>query len=171
MSSVKSDKCTAPVMRWKEKAEHWSRQTGVPAPLLLAFIDQESDGRTDVPARYEPGYERTFVKGNPKAQKIMQLCRISSKECASSYGVLQVMFPLAYGYGARSIVDAHENSIRYGAAHIGNLATKLYKEGERYYGENHVKRIAGAYNGAGMDSGYARAVWKLYQKYNSAKEV
>lgn len=165
MSSIKSYTCASPVLQWKDQAAHWSRQTGVPTALLLAFIDQESDGRRDVPARYEPGFEARYVKGKPKAQAIIKHCRITSKECASSYGILQVMFSLAYGYGARSPQDAHENSLRYGAAHLGNLATKLYREGEKYYGEQHVKRIAGDYNGAGAESNYAADVWTLYQKY------
>lgn len=169
MSSIKQAACPAGILKWKGQAEHWSRQTGVPAALLLAFIDQESDGRENVPARYEPRYEAQYVKGNPKNQKIIKQCRITSRECASSYGVLQVMFPLAYGYGARSTRDAHDSSLRYGAAHIGSLATKLYREGERYYGEEHVKRIAGGYNGAGAESQYALDVWKLYEKYK--KEV
>lgn len=169
MSSIKSTTPAAGVIQWKDQAAHWSKQTGVPTALLLAFIDQESDGRKDVPARYEPRYEQTYTKGNAKAQKVMNHCRISSREFSSSYGIMQTMFILAYGYGARSVSDAHENSLRYGAAHIGNLATKLYKEGEKYYGEEHVKRIAGDYNGAKEHSQYAKDIWKLYQKYQ--KEV
>lgn len=165
MSSIKSTAPAAPVLQWKDQAAHWSKQTGIPTALLLAFIDQESDGRKDVPARYEAGYEQTYTKGNPKAQKIIKQCRLSSREYSSSYGILQTMFGLAYGYGARSTADAHDNSLRYGAAHLGNLATKLYKEGEKYFGEEHVKRIAGDYNGAKEHSQYAKDIWTLYQKY------
>ena len=56
MSSVKSPTAPARVLQYKPTAEKWSRQTGVPAALILAVIDQESDGRAEA-RRYEPRYK------------------------------------------------------------------------------------------------------------------
>ena len=167
MSSVKSPlTCPAAVMRWKQHAEHWSRQTGVPTALILAVIDQESDGRPNA-ERPEPTYLgklKTTPAGAHKI-KVMQSVGIPPEQAATSYGLMQPLLMLAYGYGAKSkhdLLDPNKN-IRYCTAHIAVLA----KQTGTGYTDTHILKIAGAYNGAGANSTYARDILTLYKKYQT----
>lgn len=156
MSSVNNPKAPARVLQYKASAEHWSKQTGVPTALILAIIDQESDGREES-TRYEPAYTPA-----PTYKPAMDKAGVPLEVQKTSYGLMQMMFPVAWGYGARSTAElktAH-TAIRYGAAHLG----QLYKK----YNSN-ILQAAGAYNGAGPNSKYAKDVLTLYNKYS--KEV
>lgn len=156
MSSVKSPTAPARVLQYRPAAEKWSRQTGVPVALILAVIDQESDGRAEA-RRYEPRY-----KVSATHKKAMDAAGVPEEVQKTSYGLMQMMFPVAWGYGARSTAELADpdKAIRYGAAHLGTL----YK---KYNGD--IAKTAGAYNGAGPNSRYAKDVLKLYEKY--AEEV
>ena len=165
MSSVKSPlTCPAAVMRWKQHAEHWSRQTGVPTALILAVIDQESDGRPNA-ERPEPAYLaklKTTASGAYKL-KVMQNTGIPPEHATTSYGLMQPLLMLAYGYGAKSkhdLLDPNKN-IRYSTAHLATLA---HQTGTGYT-DPHILQIAGRYNGAGENSKYAKDVLTLYKKY------
>ena len=167
MSSVKSPlTCPAAVMRWKQHAEHWSRQTGVPTALILAVIDQESDGRPNA-ERPEPAY-LAKLKATPAGShklKTMQNIGIPPEQAATSYGLMQPLLMLAYGYGAKSkhdLLDPNKN-IRYSTAHIATLA---HQTGIGYT-DTHILQIAGRYNGAGYHSNYAKDVLTLYKKYKT----
>lgn len=147
---------------WRPQAKKWSKQTGTPAALILAIIEMESGGQPFV-TRYESEYRRNYVDGNKKNMAIARECGLTHEQVATSYGLMQLMFPLAYGYGARSIkalLDPDQN-IRFGAAHLGTL---IKKRGGALDGAC-IRRTAGAYNGAGAASSYARGVYSLYLQY------
>ena len=152
------------VVRWQEVCEHWEKQTKVPAALLLGFIQQESGGYENC-TRYEPAYEKKYCAKGTRGYDIAKKCGMTTHDVATSYGLMQLMFPLAYGYGARSRADAFNpiQNIRYGAAHIAALA----KQFNVPFGGEGILRVAGAYNGAGSTSGYARNVLALYRNYET----
>ena len=167
MSSVKTPLfCPTVVMRWRAYAEQWSRQTGVPTALILAIIDQESDGRPNV-ERPEPTYLgklKTTPAGEHKL-KVMQSVGIPPEQATTSYGLMQPLLMLAYGYGAKSkhdLLDPNKN-IRYSTAHLATLA---HQTGIGYT-DPHIHQIAGRYNGAGANSTYAKDVLTLYKKYKT----
>ena len=172
------------VIRWRTLAEKWSRQTGCPAALILAVIQQESGG-DPAATRYEPEYEERY---RARCEEIARACSLSTKDVATSYGLMQLMLPLAWGYmgpaqkedgsgGVKSLLDPELN-IRFGAAHLGvlirkelakhndaaSLALGLQKEIDAEV----VRVVAGRYNGGGSGSAYARnvcALWQQYERY------
>lgn len=160
MSSVNNPKAPAKVLQYKEIAAHWSRQTGVPAALILAVIDQESDGRADA-RRYEPKY-----KPSDTHKAAMDKAGVPLEVQKTSYGLMQMMFPVAWGYGARTTVELQEPkvAIRYGAAHIAALAKNLSKN-PNWDSPAFIREVAARYNGCKPDNKYATDVLKLYQKY------
>ena len=162
MSSVLQSTCPSAVMRWRKNAEHWSRQTKVPAALILAVIDQESDGNPTA-RRAEPTYHTTLINRPKSAQRLRLMAAsvgLNTKQLVTSYGLMQPLFTLAYGYGARSICDLEDpdKNIRYCAAHLATLMAKH---------KGDIAKTAGAYNGAGSASKYAKDVVKLYNKYSA----
>lgn len=148
---------------WRPLSEKWAKQTGVPAALILAVIGMESGGQPHV-TRYEPAYQKRYVDSNRDALRKAAECGLTSEQYATSYGLMQLMFQVAYGYGARSIADVLDphNNIRYGAAHLGALKKRHCVGDINGVG---LRAIAGAYNGAGASSAYARGVYNLYIKY------
>lgn len=171
MSSVKSSLCPSSVLQWQSYVEHWSRQTGIPTALGLAVIDQESDGRASV-SRQEASYLKellTTSEGAVKIRRIQKETGLSEKEIVTSYGLMQPLFTLAYGYGARSKEDLYDpnKNIRYCMSHLSVLAKKHLKHGEKKFSDAHIRRIAARYNGCGEEDSYARDVLALYKKYTS----
>lgn len=151
------------VTQWAKSAEKWSLRTGTPTALILATIHQESRG-LPMATRYEPAYQEKYVNNNDKNKRIARECGLTLDEVATSYGLMQLMFPLAYGYGARSkemLFDADQN-IRLGAAHLSSLIKKC-----RFpiTDTTCIRVVAGNYNGAGSNSSYARSVGGLYLMY------
>ena len=150
--------------RWKTLAQKWSRQTKCPAALILAVIQQESGGQPGV-SKYEPGYEQDHLA---RCKEISMATGLSTDKIATSYGLMQLMVPTAWGYlsavdkgsGAiTALLDPNKN-IRYGAAH---LATKICN---RDITPAVIRDAAGRYNGGGSDSAYARNVFALWQRYD-----
>lgn len=161
MSSVNNPKAPARVLQYKASAEHWSKQTGVPTALILAIIDQESDGREES-TRYEPAYTPA-----PTHKPAMDKAGVPLEVQKTSYGLMQMMFPVAWGYGARSTAElktAH-TAIRYGAAHIAGLAKGLSKSPT--WSASFIREVAARYNGSKSTGKYASDVLKLYQKYQT----
>ena len=156
MSSINSPKAPARVLQYKAIAQKWAAQTGISPALILAIIDQESDGKEEA-ERYESAYKPSQTHINA-----MQRAGVPTEVMKTSYGLMQLMFPVAWGYGARSTMELKipDTAIRYGAAHLAMLYKKNGCD---------VKKTAGAYNGAGANSKYARDVAILYEKYK--KEV
>ena len=163
------------VAKWRNLAEQWSRQTKVPAAFLLAIIQQESGGNAAA-TRYEPDYEQRYTT---RCREIARVSSLSLKSVAASYGLMQLMLPLAWGYlssidkekPVEALLDPDKN-IRYGAAHLSALRTKCPLPGVGWDGAV-VRWVAGRYNGAGSDSGYARNVAALYTRFSELlkKEV
>lgn len=154
------------VIRWRELAGKWARQTGVPTPLILAVIQQESGGNLAA-VRFEGGYLDKYG-GTVKFRNICKATGYEPEAVASSYGLMQLMMPLAWGYMSAEqknnlaidyLLDPDQN-IRYGAAHLAALIKGRTIDGAR------VRAAAGAYNGGGSDSAYARNVYALWQRYD-----
>lgn len=160
------------VIRFRGLAEFWSRQTGCPAALILATIQQESGGAPEV-TRYEPEYERSYCGKGSKGAQIAAKCGITIKQVATSYGLMQLMLPLAWGYlsdadkgpGVIAALLDPDKNIRYGAAHLGALLKK-HRRGA-VIDAAVIRAVAGAYNGAKSESAYARNVCALWRKYET----
>lgn len=168
------------VFRWRDLAEKWGRQTGCPPALILAVIEQESGGDPGA-VRPEPEY---LAKYTDRCREIAKAAGIAPEQVASSWGLMQLMMPLAWGYmgpDARkdpvgALLDADQN-VRFGAAHLGILIRKeLAKENTvlhlllgmpRTVDAAIVRIAAGRYNGAGSGSAYARNVCALWRKYEA----
>jgi hypothetical protein len=165
MSSILSSKCPTNVLQWRHLAEKWAKQTKVPTALILAFIDQESDGNYKC-IRVEKSYCQKLLNtpaGKRKLDEIHRATGLNYQDIVTSYGLMQPLFMLSWGYGSKHIADLYDpdSNIRYCSAHIATLMS-------RYKGD--MQSVAGAYNGAGRNSKYATDVMKLYAKYKSYLE-
>jgi uncharacterized protein YcbK (DUF882 family) len=135
---------------------------------VLAVISAESSGKPDA-IRHEPKFEQSYIINNPTWRKLCLDLQITTQEAATSYGLMQLMFTTAYGYGCRSTKDAldPDKNIRYGVAHLAML---IKKHGTK-------EAALAAYNGgdgaaADLKSGkdtaatrYSRKVMALYNEY------
>lgn len=169
------------VFRWRRLAEYWGRLTECPAALILAVIEQESGG-DKYAVRCEPEYMKRY---EARCRDIARVCGLSLEDVATSYGLMQLMMPLAWGYmgpDARkdpigALLNPNQN-VRFGAAHLGvllkkelskrNDAISLALGREREIDAAVVRAAAGRYNGGGNGSAYARnvcALWRLYETY------
>lgn len=154
------------VLSFLPLAEKWARQTGVPVALILATIEMESGGRVTC-EKFEPTFRLS-----PKTGAAMTEAGVSPREQRTSYGLMQMMLPVAWGYGARSKADLFDanKAIRYGTAHIAALAQ--HRKAVKPYDDAHIRAIAGAYNGSGAAGRYAANVLALCRKYQGLiKEV
>ncbi|MDR1509603.1 MAG: transglycosylase SLT domain-containing protein [Synergistaceae bacterium] len=162
------------VSRWWNLVDKWAVQVGVSQSLILAVIQQESGGNPNA-SRYEPAYEKNYILGNPERLALCKKLGISTHDAAASWGLMQLMFFTAYGYGGKTIktlLDPDQN-IRFGAAHLGALI-KTYRSKEA---------ALAAYNGGGKGAAdwkagkgtdatrYAKNVMALYEKYRDAALV
>lgn len=161
------------VLRWRTLAEKWSRQTGCPAALILAVIQQESGGNPKA-AKYEKDFLRNNPKLEPRVREIMRMCGLSIAQVTTSYGLTQLMLTTAWGYLSAAdkgsdviaaLLDPGKN-IRYGAAHLAALRSKCTLPVKGWDGAV-VRYAAGRFNGAGNNSGYARNVCSLWQRYEA----
>ena len=154
---------------------NWGMITRVPLQLILATIHQESGGQTTA-SRKEPGYLENYGK-SAKFQHIVHATGYAPEEVACSYGLMQLMLPLAWGYmspqhrnsSAKEVLYDADMNIRYGAAHLATLIEKIKGPAPRdhYYelSDLEVRDVAGRYNGGGRNSKYAYNISYLYKKY------
>ena len=172
-------KPTEKVAQWRKLAEYWGRQTECPAALILAVIEQESGGDKDA-VRYEPEYERRY---KTRCEEISGEAGIAVPCVASSYGLMQLMLPLAWGYMSKEQRDGNAvailcdpaQNIRFGAAHLSvllrkelarhNDAVSLALGVRKEIDGGIISAVAGRYNGAGSSSAYAKNVCSLWKKY------
>ena len=152
------------VTQWRKLAEYWGRQTECPAALILAVIEQESGGDKDA-VRYEPEYEKRY---KARCEEIATEAGITVSQAASSYGLMQLMLPLAWGYmGNEQRRDDVTALLLYPAQELAkhndavSLALGLRKEIDGGI----IRAVAGRYNGAGSSSVYAKNVCSLWRKY------
>ena len=150
------------VSRWLVSARKWGRLTDLPPALILAVIQQESGGNP-LASRHEPRYLEQYGSTD-KFKSIVERTMLYPQDIATSYGLMQLMVPTAWGY----LSSQHKNSdvieilldpdlnIRYGAAHLSALFKK----------HGSIKGAAGRYNAAGADSRYAKNVEALYWRYD-----
>ena len=150
------------IARWIPLARKWGRLTDLPPALILAVIQQESGGNP-IATRHEPRYLEQYGSTS-KFQGIIKKTMLYPQDIATSYGLMQLMVPTAWGY----LSEHHKNNnvieilldpdlnIRYGSAHLASLFRK----------HGTVTGAAGRYNAAGADSRYAKNVEALYWKYD-----
>ena len=168
---------TEKMQKWRKLAEYWSRPTKCPAALILAVMEMESGGNPNV-TRFEMDYLDLYG-GTAKFRNICKTTGYKAKEVATSYGLMQLMLPLAWGYmsdqhktaQAKLFLLEPENNIRYGSAHLAMLVKKhtLYNANhQQNYSLNaaEIRHVAGLYNGGGSASAYARNVCALWQRYD-----
>ncbi len=167
------------VARWRRLAEYWGRQTECPPGLILAVIEQESGGDKDA-VRYEPEYEKKYMA---RCAEIAEASGITVSQAASSYGLMQPMLPLAWGYMSKEqrcgdviavMCDPAQN-VRFGAAHLGALLSKELAKRSDAVNLAHgirkeidgavIRAVAGRYNGAGSSSAYAQNVCSMWKRY------
>lgn len=151
------------VLMWKDLAEKWGKQTGVPKELILAVIQMESGGNPKA-KRYEPEYQRKYF-ASAKFEEIQRVARISPQEVATSYGLMQLMPMTAWGYLSTvdkspslitALLDPSKN-IRYASAHIATLAKK---------NRGNLQYAARDYNGTGQKAeSYGLKAITLYEEY------
>ena len=167
------------VTQWRKLAEYWGRQTECPAALILAVIEQESGGDKDA-VRYEPEYEKRY---KARCEEIAAEAGITVAQAASSYGLMQLMLTLAWGYmgneqrrdDVRALLLYPAQNVRFGAAHLGvllrkelskhNTAVNLIMGKRKEIDGGIIRAVAGRYNGAGSSSVYAKNVCSLWRKY------
>ena len=151
------------VIRWRSVIDRWCVELKVSQSLILAVIQQESGGDPSA-TRYEPAYERRYILNNSTWLDRCKAGRFSTKEAATSYGLMQLMFPTAWGYGARhpkELLDPNVN-VRYGIAHVASLQKKytLFESLVAYNGGD------GAVSGkTPLAWRYADKVFALYERY------
>ena len=162
------------VIEHRELASKWGRQTHVPAALILAVIQQESGGRAAA-VRAEAGYLKQYG-ATPKFVQIVKATRLMPEQVAASYGLMQLMLPLAWGYmsegdkGSNAIVALldPEKNVRYGSAHSAVLLKQVCNCMKRNIDEDVVRAVAARYNGCNLYDDYADnvvALWRRYDKW------
>lgn len=109
-------------------------QFGLDPDWLEAQVLVESSGRTDG-FRYEPEFYRRYLQGKP------EWARWSARRCSSSYGLLQVMFPVAVENGFKG--EPEELFVPRTGLYWGALVLKKMLE---WAGGNMTKALV-AYNG------------------------
>jgi soluble lytic murein transglycosylase-like protein len=153
------------VTRWLSVVDKYCVELKVSQSLILAMIQMESGGNPDA-KRYEPAYERRYILNN---KVWIERCRnggFSTREAATSYGLMQLMFPTAWGYGARKPGELYDPA-RNISIGVALMASKLKKY--------NTKEALAAYNGGdGAVKSKTPDAWKysanayaLYENYRA----
>ena len=161
------------VLRWKEIARKWATQTGLTASLVLGLIHQESGGNERA-YRFEPLYHTGRIIGDTTWERRMDEHGWEPRDVSASYGLTQLMFPTAWGYGCRDPKQLYDPdyNIRLGCAHLAALRSHAQLAS--------LPEALAAYNGgnggaadyrAGRDTApvrYSRNVLALAAEYRTA---
>ena len=128
----------------------------------------------------EKKYEKKY---KARCEEIATEAGITVSQVASSYGLMQLMLPLAWGYmgneqrrdDVTALLLYPAQNIRFGAAHLGVLLRKeLAKHNDavslalgirKEIDGAVIRAVAGRYNGAGSSSAYAKNVCSLWTRY------
>ncbi len=93
---------------YRKLIEEWCRLFGFDPDLVEALIIIESGGNTDA-FRFEPGFYRRYLKGKEAEKSLyFDLCHDDlplPRRIASSYGLMQVMYPTAVDAGYRDLPE------------------------------------------------------------------
>lgn len=158
------------VIRYRSLVDRWCGELKVSQSLILSIIQMESAGNPDA-IRYEPAYEKRYILNNAVWRERCKQIGISSKEAATSYGLMQLMFTTAWGFNCRNPKDLFDpnTNIRFGTA----LVAQKFKKGMT------AEETLCAYNGgdgavAKLRSGeatdavkYSRRGMELYNNYRA----
>lgn len=147
--------------------------SGVPTPLVLAVIQQESGGRAGA-VRHEPRYMERYNE-TPKFREIARVTGLSDKQISTSYGLMQLMLPLAWGYmsdgdkGPDAVVALldPEKNVRYGSSHLAVLLKQVCNRMKLKIDEDVVRAVAARYNGCKLYDDYADDVVALWRRYDA----
>lgn len=159
------------VERYAPLIDKWCTQLGVSQALVKAIIQWESGGNPGA-TRFEPLYFQNLIAPKPYWQNMMESRGWTKEDVASSYGLMQIMFPTGQSLGCsepRQLFDPDQN-IRFGVAYLAGL--------KRRYGDNEELMLA-HYNGgargaqmllAGKSTravAYAKKVHSLAERYRA----
>ena len=161
------------VQRWYNIVSKWAPKLIYPLPVsyILAVIHQESSGNP-LAKRHEPGYVKAYGS-SPKVQTIAKVTGLSVDEICTSYGLMQLMVPTAWGYlsdkyrnrDILSFLYTGELNIRLGSAHLSALFKKHALSGPLT--ESVIKASFSSYNGSRPRAVmYGESVYSLYKIYD-----
>lgn len=156
------------VKRWWPILDRWCVELGVSQSLVLAVIHMESGGNENA-RRYEPAFEKRYILGSSAWLKRCKELGISTRDAATSYGLMQLMFTTAWGYGCRSveqILDPGQN-IRFSVAHLASLLDRCgSKEAALAAYNGGMGAVTDIKNGVQTTAArYSRNVMALYNRY------
>lgn len=149
---------------YREVIQRIAQEEGVDPLLVEAIIQQESGGKADA-FRHEPGYWLRYCVKDPKWQAE------EPRRVASSYGLMQVMYPTAVDHGFNQEPEALfgiDANIRIGCRVVKRLL-------ERFSGN--VQEALAAYNGGvggitrAQPLHYAHVVQLRYDTLRSAAQA
>lgn len=139
-------------------------QHGLDPDLVESVVFQESSGRADA-FRHEPGYFERYVKGQAP------WAAYDPRRVASSYGLMQIMFPTAVQYGydgePEGLFDITTNL---------TLGCQILRDLLDRFGQDPLKALA-AYNGGPSGIGraapmhYAHTVVQRYDRIRLARRT
>ncbi len=161
------------VARWRPQVDKWCVQLKVSQALVMAVMQMESGGNPNA-KRYEPGFEKSYICSSATWLSRCKELGMSTAAVATSYGLMQLMFSTAYGYGCRSVKQAldPDQAIRLGVAHLAMLLSKYS-----------IPEALAAYNGGtgavedlrqGKNTPatrYSANVMSLYERYKAGTET
>ena len=131
-----------------------ARTYGLPARLLRAQVQQESDGDANA-FRYEPAFFRYYILNNSAA-----LARGFGPLAACSYGLMQILLETAYETGYQGWPEglfAADVGLAWGAAYM----LKLWKARGGTPGRAYFNALV-RYNGVGLAAtAYAESVYRI----------
>jgi soluble lytic murein transglycosylase-like protein len=136
----------------------------------MAVMWMESGGNPNA-IRYEPLYEKRYILNNPTWLQRCEEGNYTTRDVASSYGLMQLMFPTAWGFGARKPEELFipGQNIRFGTALIASHLKKytLMETLAAYNGgEGAVKALRAGKETAATN--YAKKVISIRDRFISA---
>ena len=156
------------ISQWVPQVNEVCMKVGISQSLVLAVITKESNGNPNA-KRKEPRYRREYVDINPTWLTYSRKNNVSLEDIPTSYGLMQMMFTTACGYGCKSLVQALDpyESIRFGAAHLKMLLNKYDDMGEALAAYNGGNGGAAAWRAKKNTDAvvYAKDVMRIYEEY------
>ncbi len=115
---------------WRAAIGAAATRNGVRETLLAAISVQEVRNSDPLATRYEAGFQSKYVTGQPIEAKA-RASGWSSRDLATSWGLMQVMGAVAWEYGFRkqaAQLSSASLSFEYGARHLSNFITRYFKD-------------------------------------------